>query len=79
MRAVFNKLPEPGLYEVFEHPTGTAHISLDSADIGMLAEYEELEIGGEFIQPPTGKKYVSTIFVVIDKDRPDSATPTRIG
>ena len=78
MRAVFNKLPETGIYEVFEHPTGIAHIELNSADIRTLAEVGELELGGEFIQPPYGKKYVSTIWVILDVTQPESATPTKI-
>ena len=78
MRAVFNKLPEPGLYEVFEHPTGVAHIELNSVDIVTLAEVGELELGGEFIQPPYGKRYVDIIWVIIDPKQPVEATPTKI-
>jgi len=78
MRAVFNKLPEPGAYEVFEHPTGTAYIELDSVDIGMLSEYEELEIGGQVIEPPRGKKYVGTVWVILDANQPDTATPDKL-
>ena len=78
MRAVFNKLPEPGLYEVFEHPTGVAHIELNSVDIRTLAEKGELELGGELIQPPNSKKYVDTVWVILDVNQPESATPTKI-
>jgi len=78
MRAVFNRLPEPGIYEVFEHPTGVAHIELSSGNIRTLAEKSELRLGGEFIQPPYGAKYVSTVWVILDVTQPDSVTPTKI-
>ena len=78
MRAIFNKLPIPGTYEVFEHPTGTSQIELDSVNVDMLEKYEELELSGEIIEGPNGKKYVGTIWVILDVTRPESATPDRI-
>ena len=73
MRAIFNRVPEPGKYLVLVNPSVKVLIEIDSDDVLELSKNHLLSSREVTVQG-YGREYPGNLWVMVDPKHPGNAT-----